>query len=107
MNRVISTGCSRRCREGPDEDVDVARRIADRPARAPGTGAAAARFHRESLPRPRRHPVKKDQNTAGDGLDDLEEAARLQLSREEIGALYAAPVEFPILLVYDRVMDVP
>jgi hypothetical protein len=39
-------------------------------------------------------PVKKDQNTAGDGLYDLEEAARLQLSREEIGALYAAPVEF-------------
>lgn len=39
-------------------------------------------------------PVKKDQNAPGDGLYDLEEAVRLQLIREEIGAIYAGPVEF-------------
>jgi len=39
-------------------------------------------------------PIGKDQNAADDGLYDLEEAVRLQLSRENIGALYAGPVEF-------------
>lgn len=38
--------------------------------------------------------VKKDQNTKGDSLTNLEEAASLQLNREEIGSIYAAPVEY-------------
>lgn len=39
-------------------------------------------------------PVGKDQNASGDGLYYLEEAVRLQLAREQIGTLYAGPVEF-------------
>lgn len=39
-------------------------------------------------------PVKTDQNTKGDSLNNLAEAASLQLSREEIGLIYAAPVEY-------------
>lgn len=39
-------------------------------------------------------PVGKDQNAADDGLFDLEEAVRLQLSRGGIASLHAAPVEF-------------
>lgn len=37
---------------------------------------------------------KKGQNTQGDSLDNLAEAASLQLNREEIGSIYAAPVEY-------------
>lgn len=39
-------------------------------------------------------PIGKEQNAAGDGLYQLEEAVRLQLGRETIGSLYAGPVEF-------------
>lgn len=39
-------------------------------------------------------PVKEDQNAAGDDLYDLEMAVGLQLGREEIGSIYAAPVEY-------------
>lgn len=39
-------------------------------------------------------PVKTDQKTKGDSLNNLQEAASLQLDREEIGLIYAAPVEY-------------
>jgi hypothetical protein len=39
-------------------------------------------------------PVKRGQNTQGDSLDNLAEAASLQLNREVIGSIYAAPVEY-------------
>lgn len=39
-------------------------------------------------------PIKRGQDTQGDGLDNLAEAASLQLNREEIGSIYAAPVEY-------------
>jgi hypothetical protein len=39
-------------------------------------------------------PVGKDMNAKGDGVYDLEEAVRLQLDRDAIGSLFAAPVEW-------------
>ena len=38
-------------------------------------------------------PIGKSQNEVGDGLYDLEEAARLQLGRDDLGSLFAGPVE--------------
>ena len=38
--------------------------------------------------------VKRGQNTQGDSLDNLAEAASLQLNRETIGSIYAAPIEY-------------